>query len=166
MSRACGNVRDALCEAGGILVRVALDKSGTYWRGEDVADLAEFMKALQSGGYPPVVVTESVCGQCGGRAFKVAVDAEQGCAQRVCVACQDAAFIADSAEFWEDADPAECVCPCGGGEFAVAIGFALREGGEVRWISVGLRCLTDSTLGVWADWKIDYEPTGHLLSRV
>ena len=146
-------------------MRVALDKSGTCWRGEDFADLAEFMKALQAGGYPPAIVTESICGQCGGRAFRVAVDAEQGCAQQVCVACRDMAFIADSGECWEDADPAGFVCPCGGSEFAVAAGFALRGGGEVRWISVGLRCLTDNTLGVCADWKIDYEPTGHLLSR-
>ncbi|MFI5896109.1 alpha/beta fold hydrolase [Actinoplanes sp. NPDC051513] len=42
----------------------------------------------------------------------------------------------------------------------------LRAGAdrEVRWISIGLRCLTDGTLGVYADWKIDYTPTAHLLT--
>lgn len=35
---------------------------------------------------------------------------------------------------------------------------------EVRWVSVGLRCLTDGTLGVYTDWKIDYTPTAHLLA--
>ena len=35
---------------------------------------------------------------------------------------------------------------------------------EIRWISVGLRCLTDGTLGVYTDWKIDYTPTAHLLA--
>jgi hypothetical protein len=49
--------------------------------------------------------------------------------------------------------------------FAVAVGFSLRDGGDVRWISIGLRCLTDNTLGVYADWKINYGPSGHLLSQ-
>jgi hypothetical protein len=40
----------------------------------------------------------------------------------------------------------------------VAVGFSLRDGGDVRWISIGLRCLTDNTLGVYADWKINYGP--------
>jgi hypothetical protein len=44
-------------------------------------------------------------------------------------------------------------------------GFALHDDGEVRWISVGLRCLTDNTLGVYADWKINYGPSDHLLSQ-
>ncbi|SPL94568.1 unnamed protein product [[Actinomadura] parvosata subsp. kistnae] len=43
------------------------------------------------------------------------------------------------------------------------MGFALRGDGEVRWVSVGLRCLRDGSLGVYADWKIDYSPTAHLL---
>jgi hypothetical protein len=34
----------------------------------------------------------------------------------------------------------------------------------VRWISLGLRCVQDGTLGVYADWKVDYSPTGHLLT--
>jgi hypothetical protein len=72
---------------------------------------------------------------------------------------------ADSAEFWDEADPGECACPCGGDTFAVAVGFSLRDGGDVRWISIGLRCLTDNTLGVYADWKINYGPSGHLLSQ-
>jgi hypothetical protein len=35
----------------------------------------------------------------------------------------------------------------------------------VRWISLGLRCLTDNTLGVYTDWEIDYSPTEHLLAQ-
>jgi len=61
--------------------------------------------------------------------------------------------------------PGECRCPCGRGEVAVAVGFSLRDDGDVRWISIGLRCLTDNTLGVYADWKINYGPSGHLLSQ-
>lgn len=45
--------------------------------------------------------------------------------------------------------------PCGSPDaaFAVAVGFAMTADNEVRWISVGLRCLTDDTL--WAS-----TPTG------
>jgi hypothetical protein len=33
--------------------------------------------------------------------------------------------------------------------------------GDGRWISIGIRCLTDNALGVYADWKINYGPSGH-----
>ncbi|MFI6305317.1 hypothetical protein ACIBCH_25865 [Amycolatopsis thailandensis] len=133
--------------------------------GDGVAELAEFILDFGAGGYPVTRVAEAVCRDCTGRAFRVAVDDDEGCAQRVCVACGVATFIADSAEYWAEADPEECECPCGGGEFAVAVGFALGDDEEVRWISVGLRCLTDDTLGVYTDWKIDYSPTKHLLDQ-
>jgi len=35
----------------------------------------------------------------------------------------------------------------------------------VRWVSVGLRCLKDNALGVYADTKIDYSPSRHLLGQ-
>jgi hypothetical protein len=79
--------------------------------------------------------------------------------------CRAATFIADSAEYWDQADPGECECPCGGDTFAVAVGIALRDEGDVRWISIGLRCLTDNTLGVYAEWKINYGPSAHLLTQ-
>jgi hypothetical protein len=111
-----------------------------------------------------VDVVESVCATCTGRNFRLTADDEQGCAQRVCVTCGAEAYIADSAEHADDADLQPCECPCGGDTFAVAIGFARRSDQEVRWISIGLRSLADGTLGVYADWKIDYSPTSHLLT--
>lgn len=140
--------------------QVAINKSGESGEG-----IAEFIHEFRAGGYPVTRVAEAVCRHCAGRAFRVAVDDDEGCAQRVCVACGAAAFIADSADYWAEADPGECECPCGGGEFAVSVGFALLDDEEVRWISVGLRCLTDNALGVYADWKIDYTPTKHLLDQ-
>jgi hypothetical protein len=144
---------------------MAVDKSGELWRGEGFADLAEYLRHFQAGGYSVDKVVESMCRSCNGRAFRVMVDDEVGCAQRVCVACGTPAFIADSAEYWGDAEPGECACPCGGEEFAVAVAFALHDDGDVRWISIGLRCLADNTLGVYADWKINYSPSDHLLSQ-
>ncbi|MGW9196700.1 hypothetical protein [Micromonospora chersina] len=117
-----------------------------------------------SGGYLVDRVKEMVCQRCGSRTFAVLVDDENGCAQTRCMTCGEYAVIADSADHWQDADPEECACPCGGETFQVAVGFTLRTGGEVRWVSVGLRCARDGTLGVYIDWKIDYSPTHQLLT--
>ncbi|WP_433216437.1 hypothetical protein [Microtetraspora malaysiensis] len=145
---------------------MAIDKSGVLWRGEDFEDLADLIRDFRAGGYVVDRVIEAVCLGCNGRSFNVLVDDDEGCGQRVCVACKEPSYIADSADYWEDTDPSECVCPCGGEEFAVAVGFAFCGDGEVRWVSIGLRCLRDGTLGVYADWKIDYSPTAHLLEIV
>ncbi|GAA4587425.1 hypothetical protein GCM10023194_36280 [Planotetraspora phitsanulokensis] len=142
---------------------MAIDTSGELWRGEGFEDLAEFIRECQPGGYAVERVREAVCAGCTGKSFHVLADDVEGCVQRVCVVCGDAFYIADSAEYEDDADLGECACPCGGEEFGVAVGFAFRGDGEVRWVSVGLRCLKDGGLGVYADWKIDYGPTAHLL---
>jgi hypothetical protein len=143
---------------------MAIDTSGEYWRGTEHADLAEYLRDYAAGGYPVDDVTASVCAACGGRRFRVHADHEEGCVQRTCVDCAAEAFVADSADAAADATLEECECPCGADEFAVVVGFARLRDGEVRWISVGLRCLTDGTLGVYADWKIDYLPSTHLLT--
>jgi hypothetical protein len=82
---------------------VTIDKKGKLWRGEDFADLAEYIREFQAEGYPVSKVVESVCDHCNGRAFRVLVDDTEGCAQRVCGGCGAAAFIADSAQYWKDA---------------------------------------------------------------
>jgi hypothetical protein len=46
------------------------------------------------------------------------------------------------------------------------IAFSIADGGSVRWVTVGLRCQKDRAVGVYADWKIDYQPTDHLLTMV
>jgi hypothetical protein len=126
------------------------------------AELAEFLRGAV--GDRPVKVVASVCGACGGRRFVVLVDDVEGVAERECAACGGRAFIADSDEFWDDADPEAASCPCGGEEFESAVAFSLADDGSVRWVTVGLRCRQDRAAGVYADWKIDYGPTDHLLS--
>jgi hypothetical protein len=150
--------------AVGQYVAVTLDKSGKLWRGDDFGDLAEYIRHFKAGGYPVTTVVESRCGVCDGRAFRVTIDEEEA-TQRVCLACGTAAFIGDGAEHWSGTDHDSCACPCGGEKFAVAVGFAYFDDGEVRWVSVGLRCLKDDTLGVYADTKIDYSPSHHLLNQ-
>ncbi|MBB6350203.1 hypothetical protein ACWGH8_41600 [Nonomuraea muscovyensis] len=142
---------------------MAIDTSGDLWRGENFEDLADFLREYRPGGYAVERVSEAACAGCAGKSFNVMADDVEGCVQRVCVVCGDASFIADSADCMDEAGLGECACPCGGEKFAVAVGFAFRGDGEVRWVSVGLRCLEDGNLGVYADWKIDYSPTAHLL---
>jgi hypothetical protein len=133
--------------------------------GEGVsAELAVFLR--NAGDGRPVSIVPSVCGGCGGRVFFVFVDDVEGGAERVCAGCGGRAFIADSEEFWEDADPGEACCPCGSEEFETAVAFSLAGDGSVRWVTVGLRCQKDGAAGVYADWKIDYGPTDHLLTMV
>ncbi|MFD1815851.1 hypothetical protein [Rhodococcus gannanensis] len=136
-------------------------------RGDDLDSLASYVREHRAGGYAVDTVAASVCAHCGGRAFAIGVDDEAGCAERLCLACDDAVLIADSADHWTEAEPVQCECPCGGEEFEIAVGFASVGDGsdDVRWVSVGLRCLRDGTLGVYTDWKIDYSPSAHLRGR-
>ncbi|MEV0827241.1 hypothetical protein [Nonomuraea rubra] len=111
---------------------------GDLWRGEGFDDLAGFLREYRAGGYAVRQVKEVVCAGCAGRHFNVLADDVEGCVRRICAGCRETSYVADSADHAEEADLAECACPCGGEEFAVAVGFALRGDGEVRWVSVGL----------------------------
>ncbi|MER6916102.1 hypothetical protein ABT354_30900 [Streptomyces sp. NPDC000594] len=131
--------------------------------GEGVSvDLAEFLRSADENR--PVKIVPSVCDVCGGRVFTVFVDDVAGGAGRVCTGCGGCAFLADSEEIWEEADPGVAGCPCGGEEFETAVAFSLGRDGSVRWVTIGLRCRKDGAVGVYADWKIDYGPTDHLLT--
>ncbi|MEV6305336.1 hypothetical protein AB0M02_38390 [Actinoplanes sp. NPDC051861] len=143
---------------------MAIDKSGKLWRGETFDDLAAYIRHFAAGGYPVDTVVESRCASCDGRAFVLEIDEDEN-TRRVCRTCDTTTFIGDSADYWDEDDYDNCACPCGGEEFAVAVGFALTDDGEVYWMSVGLRCLTDGTLGVYAETKIDYLPSRHLLTQ-
>jgi hypothetical protein len=81
------------------------------------------------------------------------------------VACGTAAFIGDSDEYWGDAEPEPVQCHCGGDAFELAVGFSFRADEEVRWITVGARCVACGALSSPVDWKIDYAPTDHLFER-
>ncbi|WP_207709918.1 hypothetical protein [Actinomadura macrotermitis] len=142
-----------------------IDESGELWRGDDFADLAEFVTDFEPEGHEVERVVEAVCGPCGGRVFRVLADDGNG-ARRECAGCGGASFIADSGEYWDEQNAEYCGCPCGGEEFNLGVGFSLYEEGDVRWISIGLRCVADGTLGVYAGWKVGYGPSAHLLNQV
>lgn len=70
----------------------------------------------------------------------------------------------DSSEYADDAELEECACPCGGESFNLAVGYQLRDSGDVRWVYVAARCVSDGVLGCYTDWKVDYSPSEHLLT--
>ena len=135
----------------------------TAWR----SDLDDFVTAFTAENYPARTVVLASCASCGGDAFTVAVDEEEGCAVRTCAACGDAKALLDSSEYLDDATLETAECPCGGSTFNIAVGFAFYDDSkDVRWVYLALRCTDDGVLGCYADWKIDYAPTDHLLLAV
>ncbi|MEH1169682.1 hypothetical protein V6V47_30320 [Micromonospora sp. CPCC 205539] len=129
-------------------------------------ELDAYLREFRAGGYSLARVVQVACVRCGGSEFGVRVDDDVGYVERTCHFCGDRWVMVDAADVAEDADPGDAACLCGGERFDVAVGFALREDGEVRWVSVALRCLADGVLGVYADWEIDYSPSGHLMARI
>jgi hypothetical protein len=144
---------------------VVIDKSGTWWRGSEAADLREYLVAFTAGGYPADEIRDSECSGCGGRVFGLRGDGTEGCGRRVCRRCGRKEYIADSADVWTQARPRTCSCVCGSKDFNLAVAFALRSSGDVRWVTVGERCVSCGVLGSFVDWSIDYRDSADLVNR-
>jgi hypothetical protein len=114
---------------------------------------------------PASLVVQSTCAKCQTQTFWMQCSEEDGVAMRTCTGCHDVAFIGDSEEHWKDADTGDAECVCGKKTFEIAIGYCRGDGDEVSWIIVGARCISCSTIGVYTDWSIDYEPSAHLLDQ-
>lgn len=136
--------------------------------GSAAAEIAELRRSIEhyaAGGRTVDRVVVATC-PCGGETFSLVFDDEVGVAARICTSCEAEAGIADSDEHLDEVDEVEpAVCTCGNDEFRVATGFSLDGSGEVRWVSVGLRCTRDAVAGVYVDWKIDYLPSAHLVAN-
>lgn len=145
---------------------MTIDRSGKWWTGTEFADVVEYLRTYTADGHPGEDIRQSVC-ECGGTVFRLRGDQEEGCAQRTCAACGATAFVGDSEDDWAEASPKQCVCPaCKGRLYEIGVGFSLRDDGDVRWITVGERCVGCGLLDSFVDWKIDYSPTDVLRQRV
>lgn len=145
---------------------MTIDRPGMWWTGTCPDDIDEYLAAFTADGYPASRVVHAGCSNCGGSVFRVRVDDEEGCAERICTTCGSRHLMLDSADTVDEAELEEVECPCGGGTFNVAVGFALRGDVDAKWVYLALRCTDDGLLGVYTDWKIDYSPTGHLFENV
>ncbi len=141
--------------------RVMLDKTGQFWTGSDFTDLAAYLSAYTAENYPAEKILQIKC-ECGSTELRIQLDDDEGCARRTCNDCGESRFVADSGEYWDDAAPGDGQCPCGHEVFNLGVGYSHREDGDIRWITVGARCVECGVLGAYVDWKIDYSPTAHL----
>jgi hypothetical protein len=144
---------------------MTIDTTGTWWTGTEFADLSEYLQALTKTTYPASEVRQSVC-RCRQTVFALHADRMEGCAQRTCCSCGDRAYLVDSADSADEARLRPVKCPCGGKKFEIGVGFSFRENGEVRWITIGQRCVACGVLASYADWSIDYAPSRQLLQQV
>ena len=144
---------------------MAIDKSGQWWKASDPSDIQPYLVAFTAGSYPIAAFRPAVC-ICGSLAFHVDADDNEGTARRTCTRCSHIHFIGDSAEYWAGAEPERCACPCGEESMNVGVGFALYpDDHEVQWLYIGCRCTRCGVLGCYADWKVAYSPSLHLLAQ-
>lgn len=144
---------------------MSIDASGTALVGSDPTDIEEYLRLNMAASYPVIRTVHAQCA-CGHDVFTLLVDADEGCAQRVCAACRTTHLICDSDESWDDAAPATVACPCSGTAFQVAVGFSHRGDGSINWITIGHRCTSCGALASSADWRVSYTPTDHLYAQV
>ena len=141
-----------------------IDRSGQWWTGTNAVDVEEYLRSYTEDGYPATRFEQSRC-NCGGDAFRLDADRDEGCARRTCAACGLEHFICDSGEYADDATLGPVTCPCSGETFEIVVGFSHHDDGDIRWISVGVRCVRCGVLGCPVEWKIDYAPSAELYGR-
>ncbi len=146
---------------------MSIDTSGKWWKGSTPEDVDEYLQALSSGSNAVSDFRLSRCA-CGGNAFRLEVECDEGIAKRTCASCGMEHLIGDSAENFEPRMRLKKFkCICKKSDIAnVGVGFSRYERSEgVRWLWVGHRCVRCGVLGSMVDWKIGYEPSSHLLAQ-
>jgi hypothetical protein len=145
---------------------MAIDKSGKFWTGAGASDIDEYLGALTASNAPATDRYVHAACVCGSAAFGLAVDNDEGCAQRTCTRCKTKHLICDSADSVADAELEPVTCPCGGKEFQICVGFAHRDDRSIKWVYIGHRCTRCGVLASSVDWKVDYAPAEHLYDHV
>ena len=146
---------------------MAINTSGVWWVGTEPQDIQGFLDAYTKEGQPSDEFRLAKC-SCGSIDFNLAADDEEGAAKRICVRCEEEHFICDSEEYWDEAEPDDWECvECGSKETNIGVGFSMSDDKTaIRWLYVGVRCPKCGVLGCFAGWKIDYDPSLHLLNKV
>jgi hypothetical protein len=146
---------------------VGLKKRGKYRYGDSQADIREELSRYGTlNGYPPEHFADAVCA-CGGRTFRLQLDDTAGAAVRTCPRCAAVVPMGDSAEYLEEAELDDAVCPCGEDLLELTVGVSLyAESDDVRWLYLGARCPACTLVAVYGDWKNEFEDYRVLLSKV
>jgi hypothetical protein len=147
---------------------VTIDYSGKWWVGDRPNDLDEYLRAYTVDTYPVAQFKLTAC-TCGEQAFRLAADADEGCASVACMACGASRFLLDSESVWGEADPVDWTCiECGEVACNVGVGLAryADDARAARWAYVGCRCVRCGILGCFAEWKLDGDPMDELLGKI
>lgn len=138
-----------------------IDKSGKWWKGEDFADIVEYLGELTADGYQVNSVDETICGECGGRVLRLRRDPERGIARWTCDACGTKGYLSGDRHRTRKARYLTLACLCRGLTFQLGLGRAPGPDGETRWTTVGYRCTHCGILGAPVGWgaREDDAPT-------
>jgi hypothetical protein len=144
---------------------MSIDTKGPWWKGTEFADIETYLRELKPGGYPVHRVVQARC-TCGATDFVVEVDQEEELSRTLCTQCQRTAFVADSEEYWADADAHPAKCVHSDARFEVGLGLCVRDDAWVRWMCLGLRCTVCGVLSSPLDWKSDLELSDPACTRI
>jgi len=146
---------------------MSLRKRGKFYYGDSQADIRGEVLRYSRSEYLAEHFADAVCNDCGHKVFRLAIDEEEGAAVRTCASCKVEHAIGDSDEYLDDAELAECACPCGNEQFEITAGVSLYEhSDDVRWLYLGCRCPQCGLTAVYADWKNEFNGYLELLARV
>ncbi len=141
-----------------------IDKTDEFWASATADDIDEYLKAYSDNS--ALDVKPIIC-SCGGETFTIKCDQDESVIGVKCECCGEEKLIADSADYWGDADPEDYECPlCKSRLYNVRVGFRRRRSGSVKWVYIGVRCTQCKALGSPLDWKIDYEPTDKMEKNI
>ena len=124
--------------------------------GDSAGDLAEFLRQHGAAGYPVDEVRQCVCATCAGTVFEVHGVIDERLVRRVCRACGDRRFIADSGRYWDERRHYVAVCDCESEDFTVAVGYSLYAPGVpgIRSVATAERCVACGQIGSLAEWML------------
>ena len=146
---------------------MTIDKSETWWKGDDLHDLLLYIKDFTQDEFPAERFGKCVC-TCGGSSFTFVGSPERGIAERTCTACEKPHYVCDSEKHWDQEVLEAFACPCEAEVFELAVGFSMRADSlpdDVQWITLAGRCLECGILAVYADWRVNDSPSAHLLKQ-
>lgn len=135
--------------------------------GDSRADIREELIRYSSlHGYVAQYFADARC-DCGATTFKLGLDENAGVAVRFCQSCGAEHGMADSDDYFDEADIDIAECTCGAGLFEITLGVSLYADSEdVRWLYIGCRGPTCKLTGCYGDWKNEFIGYQTLLANV
>ena len=145
---------------------MAIQRKSQQSFADSQADIREeLVRYSKLNGYVAEHFADARC-NCGATTFKLGLDENAGVAVRFCQSCNGELGMADSNDYFDDAEIYIAECTCGADVFEVTLGVALYADSEdVRWLYVGCRCPSCKLTGCYGDWKNEFIGYQKLLSN-